>query len=168
MFFRLACARETKKPSRPRLIALCAPWCPPINYSRKRRASCSYLPLFRRRVGAGRDDPDRVEDVDLAVTKAEVADQQMTAKPAETRRCQPNPPRRGEATAGDQFLDEVAVFIEDRHGPCAQRGVDLGGASRGRIDHVNVAADIPHVERDKPSRQRGGDGCAGRKARRGE
>src|SRR6476646_11994344 len=77
-------------------------------------------------------------------------------------------PGCGEAAAGDQLRDEVAVFIENRYGPCAQRGADLGGASGGRIGHVNVATDVPHVERDEPGGQRGVDECAGREGNRGE
>src|SRR5258708_13040631 len=34
----------------------------------------------------------RVENVDLAMQISEVPDQQITAKPAETARCQPSPP----------------------------------------------------------------------------
>src|SRR5216683_4845250 len=110
----------------------------------------------------------RYEGVDFAMAKAEVADQHIVAEPAETGRCQGDPPRRGEAAAYDQFLDEVADFIEDCNGPLAQLGDDLGGASGGRIRHVNVAADVLHVERDEPFRQRGVDECAGCEAQRDE
>jgi hypothetical protein len=48
---------------------------------------------------------DRVEGIDLAMEKAEVADQQMTGEPAETGRREGDPPRRGEAIAGNQFLN---------------------------------------------------------------
>ena len=41
----------------------------------------------------------RVENVDLAMEKAEVADQQITAKPAETGRCQGYTPGRSKPTA---------------------------------------------------------------------
>src|SRR6516164_1609635 len=95
----------------------------------------------------------RDEGVNLAMEKAEVADQHIVAEPAETRWCDGDPPRGGEAAARDQFLDEIAVFIEDRHGPRAQRGVDLGGTAGGRIGHVNIAANILGVERDEPSWQ---------------
>src|SRR6516164_8188813 len=55
----------------------------------------------------------RDEGVNFAVAKAEVADQHIIAEPAETGWCDRDSPRRGEATARDQFLDELAVFIED-------------------------------------------------------
>ena len=126
-----------------------------------------------RTAGADRERPvklsvGQVEGIDFAMKKAEVADQQMIAEPGEAGWGENNAPRRGEAAACDQFLDEVAVFIENRYGPRAQRGADLGGASGGRIGHINVAADVAQVERDEPSRQRGVDECAGRKAQRGE
>src|SRR5262249_52532398 len=95
---------------------------------------------------------DGVERVDLAMEKAEVADQQMTAETAETGRCQGDPPRRSEPTADDQLFDEVAVFIENRHSPCTQSGADLVGTPGGRIGHVNVAGDVLHIEGRKPSR----------------
>jgi len=111
----------------------------------------------------------RVEGVDLAMEKAEVADQQMVDELAETGWRQSDSPGRGEAGAGDQLGDEVAVFIENRHGPCAQRGADLGGAAGGCIDHVNVAAMSRTFERDEPGGQRGWfDECAGRETQRGE
>src|ERR1700760_2603253 len=110
----------------------------------------------------------RVEGVDLAMAKAEVADQQMIDEPAEAGWRQGDSPGCGEATAGDQLRDKVAIFIEDRHGPCARRGVGLGGATGGRVGHVNVATDIPYVERDEPAGQRGVDECAGLEAHRGE
>lgn len=98
---------------------------------------------------------DRIEGIDLAMEKAEVADQQMTSETAETGRCQGDPPWRGKAASGDQFLDEVAVFIKDRNRPCAEGSADLVGASSGCINDINVAPDVPHIERDEPSRQRG-------------
>jgi hypothetical protein len=48
---------------------------------------------------------------------AEVADQHIIAEAAETGWCESDPPGCCEAAAGDQFLNEVAVFIENRHGP---------------------------------------------------
>src|SRR6516162_7190308 len=60
----------------------------------------------------------RDEGVDFAMEEAEVADQHIIAEPAETGRCDGNPPGGGEAAAGDQFPNEVAVFIEDSHGAC--------------------------------------------------
>ena len=63
---------------------------------------------------------DRVKGVDLTMKVAKVANQQMVAEPTETRRCHGDPPRRGEATARDQLLDKVAIFIENRYGPFTQ------------------------------------------------
>src|SRR5215813_2996600 len=60
----------------------------------------------------------RDKGIDLAMAEAEVADQHIIAEPAETGRCDGNPPGGGEAAAGDQFPNEVAVFIKDRHGAC--------------------------------------------------
>src|SRR5262249_10497586 len=60
----------------------------------------------------------RDKGMDLAMEVAEVADQHIIAEPAEAWRCDGNPPGGGEAAAGDQFLNEVAVFIKDRHGAC--------------------------------------------------
>src|SRR5271167_4088563 len=110
----------------------------------------------------------RIEGIDLAMEIAEVADQQMIDEPAETGWRQSDSPGRGEAAAGDQLCDEAAVFIENRHGPRAQRGAGLAGAPGRRIGHVNVAADLLHVERDQPGGQRGVDECAGREAHWGE
>src|SRR5262245_59384372 len=59
----------------------------------------------------------RDKGIDLAMEEAEVADQHIIAEPAETGRCDGNPPGGGEAAAGDQFPNEVAVFIEDSHDP---------------------------------------------------
>jgi hypothetical protein len=42
------------------------------------------------------------------------------------------------------FVKPHPPALANRHGPCAQRGADLGGASGGRIGHVNVATDVPH------------------------
>src|SRR5262249_17008395 len=118
-------------------------------------------PQTARLGGVARLDRDRSmqlsvardEGVDFAMEKAEVANQHIIAEAAETGWCDGDPPGRGEAATGDQFLNEVAVFIENRPGPLAQVGVYLGGASGGRIGHVNVAADVLDVERDKPGRQ---------------
>src|SRR5438876_4652523 len=60
----------------------------------------------------------RDKGIDLAMEEAEVADQHIIAEPAETGRCDGNPPGGGEAAAGDQFPNEIAVFIKDRHGAC--------------------------------------------------
>src|SRR5260221_9677618 len=60
----------------------------------------------------------RVEGVDFAMEKAEVADKQSIAEPAEAWRCKSNAPRCGKAASHDYFLDEIAVFIKDRHGAC--------------------------------------------------
>src|SRR6202166_5366452 len=76
----------------------------------------------------------------------EVADQKITAKPAETGRCQANTPGRSKSAAADQLFDEVAAFIKNRHGACTQRGAGLCGVSRGRIGHVNVTAAVRHVK----------------------
>ena len=92
----------------------------------------------------------------------------MIDEPAEAGWRQGHSPRCGEAAAGDQLRDEVAVFIEDRHGPCPQRGVVLSEATGGRIGNVNVAADLLHIERDKPDGQRGVDECVGPEAHRSE
>src|SRR5436305_842241 len=92
----------------------------------------------------------------------------MIDEPAEAGWRQGHSPGCGEAAASDQLRDEVAVFIENRHGPCAQRSADLGGASGGRIGHVNVATDVPHVERDEPGGYRGVDERVGPEAQRGE
>src|SRR6516164_7637094 len=72
--------------------------------------------------GVDRDRPvqlsvARDEGFYFAVLKAEVSDQHFIAESAEAGRYDGNPPRCREAAARDQFLDEVAVFIEDRHGP---------------------------------------------------
>src|SRR5215831_10952331 len=82
-------------------------------------------PKAARRLAAGvdRDRPmqhsvARDKGIDLAMEVAEVADQHIIAEPAETGRSDGNPPGGGEAAAGDQFPNEVAVFIEDRHGAC--------------------------------------------------
>src|SRR5262249_48950628 len=53
----------------------------------------------------------RDEGVNFAMEKAEVADQDIIAEPAETGWCDGDPPGCSEAAAGDQFLNEVAVFI---------------------------------------------------------
>src|SRR5262245_56800327 len=90
----------------------------------------------------------RDKGIDLAMEEAEVADQHIIAEPAETGRCDGNPPGGGEAAAGDQFPNEVAVFIEDSHDPLPQ-GRLSHVVNPGRcIGHVNVAADVLHVERD--------------------
>src|SRR5262249_46570726 len=60
----------------------------------------------------------RDEGVDFAMEKAEVADKQSIAEPAEAWRCKSNAPRCGKAASHDYFLDEIAVFIKDRHGTC--------------------------------------------------
>src|SRR5262245_5600161 len=60
----------------------------------------------------------RVEGVDFAMEKAEVADKQSIAEPAEAWRCKSNAPRCGKAASHNYFLDEIAVFIKDRHGAC--------------------------------------------------
>src|SRR5215472_15497826 len=108
--------------------------------------------------GAHRERPDelpvfRVEGIDLAVQVAEVADQEISAEAAEARRRQGDPPGCGETAAGDRLLYELAVFIENRHRPGAERRTDLVENSGGRIGHVDVAVDLPHVERDEPSWQ---------------
>src|SRR5215469_12190918 len=79
-------------------------------------------PEAARRLAAGvdRDRPmqlsiARDKGIDLAVDVAGVADQYIIAEPAETGRSDGNPPGVGAAVAGDQFLNEVAVFIEDSH-----------------------------------------------------
>src|SRR5262249_53656278 len=59
----------------------------------------------------------RDKGIDLAMAEAEVADQHIIAEPAEPGRCDGNPPGGGEAAAGDQFPNELAVFIEDSHDP---------------------------------------------------
>src|SRR5215469_17282788 len=81
-------------------------------------------PEAARRLAAGvdRDRPmqlsvARDKGIDLAMEVAEVADQHIIAEPTETGRCDGNSPGGGEAAAGDQFLNEVAVFIEDSHDP---------------------------------------------------
>src|SRR6516165_11795997 len=90
----------------------------------------------------------RDEGVDLAMEKAEIADQHIVAEPAETGWCDGNPPRCSEAAARDQFLDEIAVFIEDRHSPRPQGRLSHVLKPGGRIGHVNVAANILGVKRD--------------------
>src|SRR5262249_34143711 len=59
----------------------------------------------------------RVVGVDLAGYIAEVADEQIAAKPAEGGRGQGDPPGRGQLAAGGHLLDEIAAGIESRHGP---------------------------------------------------
>src|SRR5262249_45982030 len=113
------------------------------------------LPIFGIRLSlSARFDRDRaaklpvgrVEGVDFAMEKAEVADQQMIAEPAEASRCKSNAPRCGKAASHDYFLDEIAVFIKDRHGACPFGSHLLGRATGGCIDHVDIAVDVPHVE----------------------
>ena len=74
------------------------------------------------KLAVGRD-----EGVDLAVVIAEVADQHIIAEPAETGRCDGDPPGGGEAAAGDQFPNEVAVFIKDRHRACPNLATSTWG-----------------------------------------
>src|SRR5262249_8521042 len=96
-------------------------------------------PKAARSVAAGVDpDPsatlpsDGIEGVDLAMEKTEVGDQQVTAETAETGRRQGDPPGRREPATDDQLFNELAVFIENRHGPCTGWRADLVGASGGR------------------------------------
>ena len=86
--------------------------------------------------GVDRDRPvqlsvARDEGVYFAVLKAEVSDQHFIAESAEAGRYDGNPPRCREAAARDQFLDEVAVFIEDRHGPAPNGALISAGRSAG-------------------------------------
>jgi len=92
----------------------------------------------------------------------------MIDEPSETGRRQSESPGRSETAAGDQLRDEGAVLIENRHGPRPQRGAGLVRAPGGRIGHINVTADLLHVERDQPGGQRGVDKSAGREGNRGE
>jgi hypothetical protein len=87
--------------------------------------------------GADRKRPvkfpaDRVEGVDLAVTKAEVADQQMTAKPADTVQSMlvVNPwPRRSARPAGrnraNHFRPKYSVILSQAPTALACRGLEL-------------------------------------------
>src|SRR5262252_6596905 len=81
----------------------------------------------------------RDKGIDLAMEVAEVADQHIIAEPAETGRCDGNPPGGGEAAAGDQFPNEVAVFIEDSHDPLPWVRLSHVLKPGRRIGHVNVA-----------------------------
>jgi len=111
---------------------------------------------------------DRVVGVDLAMEKAEVADQQFVGKSPKTGWCERNPPWRSEMIARHQSGHEVAVFVKNGDGAVAEPSVGLSGTAGRRVGHVNETAYVLNFERDEPGRERGVDECAGPEADGGE
>src|SRR6266850_718076 len=111
----------------------------------------------------------RVEGVDLAFDKAEIADQQVAAKLAETGWSQSDAPGRGELAADDR-LQQVPALIENPHGSHSRGSPSLGCEPGGRVGYVDFSGDVLHVERDESEcADRGGRRkCAGTEAHRGE
>src|SRR4029077_17006119 len=111
----------------------------------------------------------RVEGVDLAFDKAEIAHQQVAAKLAKTGRSKSDTPGRGELAADDR-LQQVPALIENRHSPLAGGSPSLGCETGGRVAYVDLAGDVLPVERDESEcTDRGGRRkCAGTEAHRGE
>src|SRR5207244_13600324 len=109
----------------------------------------------------------RVESVDLAGDKAEIADQQVASKLAETGWSQGDAPGCRELAADDR-LEQHPALGESRHGSHPRGSRSLGCKPGGRVGYVDIAIDVLHVERDEAEcTDRGGRRkCAGTEAHR--
>src|SRR4029077_11255740 len=105
----------------------------------------------------------RVEGVDLAGDKAEIADQQVVRERTKTGRGESNAPRRGQLTAKDR-LHQCSTLVENRHRSHRRSrrriGRYLGWPSGRRIGHSQIpVSEGLHVERDEVERADRGWGC---------
>jgi hypothetical protein len=122
----------------------------------RRLAPKAHLAYCRSRDRPGschRTSRCRVEGVDLARREAEISDQQVAAELTEPRRRQSQAPRGGELAAGDQSLQEAAVLVEDIHDPHSRRSGELICTPGRSVGHVDLAANVLHVEWDEPGRK---------------
>src|SRR5262249_727854 len=81
------------------------------------------------------------------------------AELAEGGRYESNTPRRGEGAANCDHAHEVPVDIEKRHRSVPRSGILLGCTSHRRISHIDIPADVLHVERDESGGNCAGGGC---------
>src|SRR5215831_14742979 len=110
----------------------------------------------------------RIERIDLAGDEAEVANQQVTAELAESGWGKSDAPGRSELTVGDDSLELSSILIEGIDESLARCGRPLGREPRGRVGHINLAADILNVERYEPHGDVGVGKRAGPEVHRGE
>src|SRR5262245_34968949 len=119
-------------------------------------------PETARRLSRTGGDRDRayqlvvlgIESVDFTVLKAEIAHQKVAAELAEIVRSDSNAPRSGErcvrATEQHSMRLEFAALAENGHRPVAFAGRYLRRTPGRRVGHIHFAADVRHIERDKP------------------
>src|ERR1700730_7238143 len=94
----------------------------------------------------------RIEGVNLAGGKAEIADQQVAAEPTEIGRGDSNAPwgREGNVGAAKDRLQQVAARVENRHRSHPRSSTYLGWTSGRRVGRIHFVADALDVERDEP------------------